>query len=280
MRKEKFWDSAIKQSDYAILNKSLVPLTTNLNYLTDSHNHKFEIRELTTKFSLQNNYFGPKQNPFRPWDVNLEISRIGNTHELILNKYPVQKGHMLLITVDWYPQDGWLTLSDWNSLLIVDKDTTGLWFYNSGPKAGASQPHRHLQLLRRQEGTLYCPRDYWFKMQLNSSDSRRNTLSRACSVIELDKTTRNDPNKIYKKYLELCLNLGIGSPEHNNKPLKPYNMLLTDGWLCLVRRTKESSYGFSINSLGFAGYLLITNESSVKHLNENGPEKLLESVVN
>ena len=33
----------------------------------------------------------------------------------------------------------------------------GLWFFNSAPEAGASQPHRHLQLLPRDEGQIICP---------------------------------------------------------------------------------------------------------------------------
>ena len=70
-----------------------------------------------------------------------------NTHALILNKYPVELGHMLLIADKWIPQTSWLNIDDWNAILSVNNDTDGLWFYNSGSIAGASQPHKHIQLL-------------------------------------------------------------------------------------------------------------------------------------
>ena len=40
-------------------------------------------------------------------------------------------------------------IKDWRAIQQVNKDTSGLWFFNSSPIAGASQPHRHFQLLRR-----------------------------------------------------------------------------------------------------------------------------------
>ena len=54
--------------------------------------------------------YGPKQIPFCPWEKILEIDKIGDNHQLILNKYPVQKGHILLITNEWKPQNGWLDI--------------------------------------------------------------------------------------------------------------------------------------------------------------------------
>ena len=94
----------------------------------------------------------------------LEIDKIGDNHQLILNKYPVQKGHILLITNKWKPQNGWLDIKDWRAIQQVNNDTSGLWFFNSSPIAGASQPHRHFQLLRRSKDEISYPRKVVLEM--------------------------------------------------------------------------------------------------------------------
>ena len=166
MGTETYWNRALEQSKRAIKSGALVPLSTSLEHLISSPESNFELRTLESRLPKHLKREGPKPNPFRPWDPQLEVARLNPGHTVILNKYPVQRGHMLLITADWAAQDGWLTLADWSALVQVDHDTSGLWFFNSGPIAGASQPHRHLQLLPRNKDETSCPRDLWFQKRL------------------------------------------------------------------------------------------------------------------
>ena len=46
-----------------------------------------------------------------------------------------------------------------------------------------------------------------------------------------------------------------------------------------VARIKEHAAGFSVNALGFAGYLLLTEGSDASWLRSNGPLALLRSVA-
>ena len=64
-----------------------------------------------------------------------------------------------------------------------------------------------------------------------------------------------------------------------NLDFKPYNLIISRNWIALIRRSKEGIMGYSINALGFAGYLLATNESDIKWLDHYGPEYLLQNVV-
>ena len=80
--------------------------------------------------------YGPKQNPFSPWEKILEIDKIGDNHQLILNKYLYKKVIFYSITNEWKPQNGWLDIKDWRAIQQVNKDTSGLWFFNSSPIAG------------------------------------------------------------------------------------------------------------------------------------------------
>ena len=49
--------------------------------------------------------------------------------------------------------------------------------------------------------------------------------------------------------------------------------------MAMVRRRREGAAGFSVNALGFAGYLLATTDADLHWLRAQGPEALLREVV-
>ena len=286
MGNEHFWSAALSRSSEALEHGALIPLTTSRLQCPGPGGEHFELRQLNAQLPRHHRPEGPKPNPFRPWDSELEIEAIGLEHVLILNKYPVQLGHMLLITRQWAPQVHWLTFADWNALVQVDRDTSGLWFFNSGPKAGASQPHRHLQLLRRPNGETTCPREGWFRSLLAKRSSQQSggtddVLMNSCVVAQ--RPNHVDPVQearvLHGLYRSLAMGLALGDAETERAPLAPYNLLLTPDWMALIRRRQERSSGFSLNALGFAGYLLATENSDLDWLERNGGERLLQKVV-
>jgi ATP adenylyltransferase len=270
---------ALRRSQDALENGALRPLSTDIETWAGSGEGGFEIRHLVGAPPRHLRAAGPKPNPFRPWDQRLELTRVGREHVLILNKYPVQLGHMLLISQSWQPQMGWLSLVDWTAVCQVNQDTGGLWFFNSGPHAGASQPHRHLQLLPRKQGDRLCPRDAWFQQHLLDATSSRpmDSLERSISIKPLPLTWSG--SVLLEVYLDLCQHSGLGSPQRNEKPLAPYNLLISAGWMALIKRSCDEVHGYSVNALGFAGYLLSTERSNRTWLEAHGPEALLKKVV-
>ena len=257
---------------------ALVPLDTALTHLVGENGIRFELRHLLSATPKHLRAAGPKPNPFRPWDRGLEVERIGNSHVVILNKFPVQTGHMLLITQDWQPQTGWLSMDDWDALARVDATTTGLWFFNSGPDAGASQPHRHLQLLPRRAGEPICARQDWFKHCAEGTiDPVDDPLLRSCRVVPLSSNLTGD--MLHQLYLSMARDLALGAPELDGRPRGAYNLLLSRKWMGMVRRRAEGIHGFSVNALGFAGSLLSTERSDCTWLARTGPEALLRAVV-
>jgi len=276
MRKEIYWEKALQKTKISINSKSLFPLQTTDITKNLYKGNDFIIRELDiTKFK-KNTLIGPKINPFKPWDKILEIDSIGNGHQLILNKYPVQLGHVLLITNEWKEQNGWLDIKDWEAIKEVNKDTSGLWFFNSGPLAGASQPHRHIQLLRRDPSELSCPREKWI-LALNKLNNKNEKFSKNIILKKFSKSL-NEEN-IHEIYKDLSYNLGLGDPRNDKKPKYPYNLIFTDRWMIIIKRKTDNLFGISINALGFAGYILVTENSDIKYLRELGPEKLLEDFL-
>ncbi len=276
MRSETYWEKALKQTTVSINKNSLHPLETEVVTKDFYKKNDFIIRKLDTSKFKKKICYGPKQNPFNPWEKILEIEKIGNFHQLILNKYPVQKGHLLLITNSWKPQNGWLDIKDWIAIKKVNKNTSGLWFFNSSPIAGASQPHRHIQLLRRSYGEVTCPREKWF-LDLETINDKKTKLKK--SIVVSNFNFLENSTHIYNLYLELSQKIGLGDPINDEKPRYPYNILITNNWIAIIRRKFDHLHGYSINGLGFAGYLLITDKSDINYLNKFGPEKLLENFV-
>jgi len=276
MKKEIYWEKALQKTKLSIKSKSLFPLNTTDITKNLYKGNDFVIRELDiTKFK-KNTLIGPKINPFKPWDKLLEIDTIGKDHQLILNKYPVQLGHILLITNEWKEQNGWINIKDWEAIKEVNKDTTGLWFFNSSPLAGASQPHRHFQLLRRDPSELSCPREKWI-LGFNDLNYKNQKFSKNIILKKFSKTL-NEEN-IDEIYKGISYKLGLGEPELDKKPRYPYNLIFTNDWMLLIKRKTDNLYGISVNALGFAGYILITEKSNIEYLKKIGPEKLLENFL-
>jgi sulfate adenylyltransferase (ADP) / ATP adenylyltransferase len=100
----------------------------------------------------------PKPDPFTNPSPDLLVKSLPPdasqpSHILVLNKYPVIAEHFILSTFENKPQsfkldpddlyEAFRCINQWK----IDTGTELYAFYNSGEHSGASQPHRHLQLL-------------------------------------------------------------------------------------------------------------------------------------
>lgn len=272
MRAERYWHQADAISNRALATGDLVPLHTSVVAFDAAA--PFLLRRLEGSPPRHLTVEGPKPNPFLPWEPPLEIGRLANSHALILNKYPVQPAHLLLITQQWQPQTGWLQEADWGAVAHVAADTGGLWFFNSSSTAGASQPHRHLQLLPRHAGEASCPLAPWLQRQLEGLEGPWPW----CYALSArwDPLEGKDLLPLYRKHAS---QLELGDPSGPGEPKHAYNLVFDDHWFLSVRRVKEHCAGFSINGLGFAGFLLCTAHSDLNWLKTHGPWSLLAEVA-
>ena len=254
----------------ALQSGALIPLKTELMSGPDE---RFQLRRLVSATPKHLAKAGPKPNPFRPWDQRLEVASLAE-HVVLLNKYPVQAGHLLLITKHWQAQADWLQPSDWQALTAVWTEQPGFWFFNSSAAAGASQPHRHLQLLPRETDQLTCPLDAEF-VALAEGQTPTQTWQKSVAARALNGSSAEELQACYR---ELATALEIGSATSDHHPQHPYNLLLCKKWMVMVRRKKESHAGFSVNALGFAGYMLATDESDMSWLTSAGGDALLNQV--
>ncbi|KAL8420440.1 hypothetical protein RB594_003285 [Gaeumannomyces avenae] len=100
-------------------------------------------------------------NPFADPSPTLVVARLDPpSHVLVLNKFAVVPEHFILATASFEPQAHLLSAADLAAARACvdayhDHDASSsadaggslFVFFNSGPHSGASQPHRHLQLL-------------------------------------------------------------------------------------------------------------------------------------
>src|SRR5512137_301001 len=90
---------------------------------------------------------GRNSNPFLPPEKELTVADVTDTHIAVLNKYNVVDHHLLIVTRHFEDQETLLTLRDFEALWLCMAEYDCLGFYNGGPEAGASQTHKHLQVV-------------------------------------------------------------------------------------------------------------------------------------
>jgi ATP adenylyltransferase len=173
----------------------------------------------------------------------------------------VLERHILVITRADVDQDVPLDAADFEALVACMDDEPVLGFYNGGSAAGASQRHKHLQVVR----LPLSPRAGIPVEALLVDDALpRFTVRHAFARVELD------PGNLLERYTELRRALAITT--------QPYNLLVARGWMLLVPRRSADFEGIAVNSLAFAGALFVRDEAQQAALERLGPMAVLRGV--
>lgn len=228
------------------------------------------------------------QNPFLPYDPDLFVTDISDTHVCLLNKFNVLEHHILMVTRSFQEQEALLTLSDFEALLLCLREYEGLGFYNSGEAAGASQRHKHLQMVPLPltveipqlpiEPLLHTAR-FQDTMGVVPSLPFLHVITRMNSQW-IDPSGNGAPELLHQ-YLDMLKIVGLSGPgaEGDMMRPRPYNLLVTRQWMFLVPRSTECFFGISVNALGFAGGLLVRDEEQLNLLKKSGPMTALRHVA-
>ena len=225
---------------------------------------------------------GKEFNPFLPYDEDLFVADISDTHVGLLNKFNVVDHHLLIVTRAFEEQDTWLTRSDFVAMHACLAQVEGLAFYNGGTLAGASQRHKHLQLIplpmMPDEPSIPIA-DAIAHAQFKGSVGKVPAFKFVHGIGKLDRAIASPEAaaeatlKCYRTLLE-----AVGLDVTQERPPQAYNFLATRDWMLVVPRTAECFESISINSLGFAGALLVRNREDLQRLKAIGPMGVLERV--
>lgn len=288
------WPQVVRTTERALQTGALQPIATRSSAVSDG-GIEFLVRVvdgLRRKRDSQSDLSGEPSrdspgpdaagsiNPFLPYDQRLFVAEAGPRHVCLLNKFPVVEHHLLIVTREFERQDSALKLDDFAAWQLCLRQYPGLGFYNAGPDAGASQRHKHLQLVPVPlgAGPLNAPVERLLALSplARRGQPRRSPLPVRHAWCELagDDGSGRSLHDAYQRLLAAC---GLQRDEHGVLP--PYNLVLTSDWMLLVPRRREAWAGISVNALGFAGALLVPDEAQLRRLERTGPIRLLQHVA-
>jgi ATP adenylyltransferase len=231
---------------------------------------------------------GREINPFLPCEEDLLVGDLTDTHRCVLNKFNVVEHHLLIVTSLFEEQDDYLTGSDFSAMLAGLAEYESLAFYNGGVVAGASQRHKHLQLVPLPlspdgPGVPIDPVIGEVRYEGKTGTSPAFPFVHAVAPVNSRWVRRPlESGEEMEKVFHLMLK-AVGM-ERGESPLRerqtgPYNFLATREWMLLVPRSEEFFDGTSVNSLGFAGALLVRSREEMERLKARGPMTVLRSVA-
>ncbi|MFH2002758.1 MAG: phosphorylase [Planctomycetota bacterium] len=276
------WNLIVSSTDKALESGALVSIPTEYEFVED-RGVAFVVRIVTNlerKEKLKEVESGKTSkafNPFLPYEKELFVAHVSDSHLCLLNKYNVVDHHLLIVTRGFEDQDSSLTLSDFEALWICISEYDSLGFYNGGKIAGASQAHKHLQLVplplaHRGPGIPISP---LLEQDIPAREIRK------CERIPFPHRFARFQDRIWESpssaakvtldlYEEMREKLGL-----SRRTPRPFNLLVTREWILLVPRTREFFQSISINSLGFVGGFLVRDQEQMKRIKNAGPMEAL-----
>lgn len=284
------WSKIQQQTRHALGCGALQPIDTRYEFV-EQGGMRFLVRilasltrkekaDLTQQAQQQ---AGKPANPFLPYDNDLFVANLSATHLCLLNKYNVVDHHILIVTRAFEDQNTWLTPADFEALAICMAEIDGLAFYNGGRLAGASQRHKHLQLVP----PPLCPDRSPLPLAAVVADLelspgvpgpvRSPILPFHHAILPLAKQPAPDGKTLLMAYRTLLTHLGANW----DQPAEtfPYNLLVTRSWMVAVARHRDHYQSIPVNSLGFAGSLLVKNQDQLGRLKALGPMTILQNVA-
>lgn len=221
-------------------------------------------------------------DPFLPpYEPELYLGDISPTHAVLLNKYPILARHLLLVTRRWAAQTALLDAADFTALATLLCARPALGFCNSGPEAGASQPHKHLQAVTLPLAPWDPPIPFgpWIEQALqNGKDTiRQFTFRHALVGLPSKILQRPDAGpRLENCYSRLLEHLHFDLDAQGRLP--PYNLLVTAQWMLFVPRRRGTWDGIPVNALGYAGAFIARGPEQRARLAATGPLAMLASV--
>jgi ATP adenylyltransferase len=221
-------------------------------------------------------------NPFLPYEPALYVADLGDAHVLLLNKFPVLFGHVLIVTREYADQELPLEDADLAALTRAMVEIDGLAFFNGGVTAGASVAHRHLQI-----APFSAPLIEALLPQAAADDAPQTLVALPFrhAFLRFARPLRADDahsaarlQRAYRAALDTCA-LKPGSDGR----LPAYNLLATRDWLLLVpRRCETWNSGddrVSLNAMSFAGSIFVRDPALMPKIRAAGLLTLLSSVT-
>ncbi|PNH10983.1 5',5'''-P-1,P-4-tetraphosphate phosphorylase 2 [Tetrabaena socialis] len=252
----------------------------------------------------------PWRNPFLPPEPELFVRHLGADHSLVLNKFNVVHHHVIVITREFRSQAEPLYGNDLAAALAVLRAMPegGVAFYNCGPNSGRSQPHKHMQVVPLPFTDSQPPEAPVHGLVVAAAAAAaaagaqpaagagappwaplpvelRQLPYRCYAALLPDSPTPQQLEAAFSCLLQRCH--PDYAYDHPTNPLDAaaagsgsvsYNVLMTRGWLMLAPRASECCGPLALNSLAFAGTMLVRSAEELGYVRSTGPGRILAAV--
>jgi ATP adenylyltransferase len=275
------WSAIVDRTAAAQRAGAIFPIPTTATFLKD-RNVTFLVRVVANLERKHADRAGPAAspdfNPFLPYDDRMYVADISPSHVCLLNKFNVVEHHALIVTRAFESQDELLSLADFDALAKGMREFPSLGFYNAGTVAGASQRHKHLQIVPlplAKQLAVPVPIEPALDRTVPDKPGSCPSLPWLHGFVRFGRSPIDDADdRAAERLLAAYRDLLHVLP----RPASPYNLLCTREWMLLVPRSAEHASGMSINALGFAGALLVRNDAELHEVERTGPMSLLQRV--
>lgn len=227
-------------------------------------------------------------DPFLPYGPDLFVADVSDTHLALLNKFNVIDHHLLIVTRRFEDQEALLTLADFTALFACMAEFQGLGFYNGGATAGASQRHKHLQIVPlplAKQGPALPIEPLLASARMDGPIGTVPGLAFPHAFARLEPSPGNPPLEVahtaFDRYRALLEAVGLRAIDVNGEPHQsgPYNLLVAPRGMLVVPRSTACVEGISVNALGFAGSLFVRDEGQMRIIEKLGPMTVLRRVA-
>lgn len=235
---------------------------------------------------------GAKKNPFLPPEPELFVCYLSSTHSLVLNKYNIVPHHSLIITRNYEPQESSLTAADFEATMAVvramPRPYGGLAYFNCGPQSGASQPHKHIQVIplplitgpMAELGATHCSIPFQRAIEETLAGKSAWSVTSVHSLSFINFVARINVQKSSQLAETHAAMLRRAKEEVGQSGMSElsFNTLFTEDFMMLIPRSKESYSSVFCNAMAFAGSFFVRNIDELHAIREIGPLRILSEV--
>lgn len=250
--------------------------------LSDANKTRCPVR-IATNLHKKPIHSGTDENPFLPpFDDGALVTEISETHNLLLNRFNLVPRHVLVTTKEFEDQAEGLTLRDFEATWKVVVEVDGLAFFNSGDVAGASQPHKHVQVIPRMDGEHRYPVDDWLA-EYSISDLDEPFFQLPYFDFQHGFRALNTKEEKSALFVYKLYQIFI-----KQWPTYPgYNLLFTPDWFFFARRSRgfleaqsegTAAVKLSVNGVGYTGSFFVKTKEQLTALEKLGPLEFLKGV--
>lgn len=223
------------------------------------------------------------------------VADLPPSHRLVLNKFAVVPEHFILVTKEFKPQTHVLEKDDiaatFACIQAYHAEGQELFaFFNSGPHSGASQPHRHLQLLpveRMRDGLEGVDRggEWSVLADILTASEKAVPFKVFTRRVSSDMSAEERHDAYLELYRRAVKSVYLGQVPTEGEAKISYNFAMTSSSMALCPRTAEGTAirnkagndvgVVSLNGTVLAGTALVKNQAEWDALRED-PDMLLD----